>query len=490
VSPLNRMICLAGLTWCASVNAEVMTDQTVWPLLSNSQTQPSECLPGTPAERWASHYANHPEELSAILLRGRPWLAHVAAEIRQRELPAELVLVPIAESGYDNYARSPRDAAGAWQLMPETAAALGLTTNRWYDGRHDMVAATAAALDYLGELYQRFDQRLDLTLAAYNAGPGRITRTLSPVDVADAPEWSQLSLPGETRIFIARILGLTCLFSEPDRYDFKYPARTGEPDFVKLDTPGPLDLIALAGQADIELGMLLRLNSGLKSHLTPPHGPHRVLVPRARAGAAERTIDSMQPAMVKTWTKANEQRHEQPADFAGRHEIDPEFFIHLNRLDNQLIRVGQQLLLPSGDSRPLDPDYQSMLEFHIEWTLSLHPENRLRHRVRRGDNLWTLSQRYTVSPDRIRQWNGMSPSSRIRPGQVLEIPPSAPALALNEYQVQPGDTLWTIARMHGLSVESLARLNGIPIDYPLGAGRVLIIGEQGCCNPLEQIPAL
>jgi membrane-bound lytic murein transglycosylase D len=490
VNTFHRIICLAGLIACCSVKAELATVEPFWPAVFEHQPNQSQCAPGTPVERWATYYATHPTELSATLLRARPWLAHVAAEVRQRKLPAELILVPIAESGYDNFARSPRDAAGAWQLMPETAIALGLTINRWYDGRHDMLAATAAALDYFSELYQRFDRRLDLTLAAYNAGPGRVSRILDAGNTEHAPKWSQLALPGETRTFIARVLGLGCLFSEPHRYQFDRPVLTGRPGFVKLKTPGPLDLIALANKADIEPELLLHLNSGLKSHLTPPLGPHRVLVPHSQAETADRAIQSMQPARALTWTENHHQRQYEPSEFARRHGIDPEFFIHLNRLDSEPIQVGQQLLLPSNDSRPLDPAYRRNWQFHADWLQSLHPELRLRHLVRHGEDLWTLSQRYTVSADRIRQWNGLSPSAPIRPGQLLEIPPSTSALALNEYQAQPGDSLWAIARMHGLSVEILARLNGIPIDYPLSAGRILIIGEEGCCNPLERIPAL
>lgn len=490
VKILHPVICLAGLIACCYVKAELATGDPFWPAIFEHQPEQSQCGPGTPAEQWADYYATHPTELLATLLRARPWLAHVAAEVRQRKLPAELILVPIAESGYDNFARSPRDAAGAWQLMPETAIALGLTINRWYDGRHDMLAATSAALDYFSELYQRFDRRLELTLAAYNAGPGRISRILAADSIEHAAQWSELALPGETRIFVARILGLSCLFSEPHQYPFDRPVLTGEPGFIKLKTPGPLDLIALATKADIELGLLLQLNSGLKSHLTPPRGPHRVLVPHSRAKDADQAIASMQSAEVLAWTRAHLERQHQPVEIAHQHGIDPEFFIHLNRLDSEPIQVGQHLLVPSNDSRPLDPAYRQNWQFHADWRQSLHPEYRLRHLVRRGEDLWSLSQRYTVSADRIRQWNGLSPSAPIRPGQLLEIPPHTLALALNEYQTQPGDSLWAIARMHGLSVESLARLNGIPIDYPLSAGRVLIIGEEGCCNPLEQLPAL
>lgn len=448
------------------------------------------CSPGTPVEQWARHYADHPDELSVILLRARPWLAHVAGEVQRRGLPAELILLPIAESGYDPFARSTRNAGGAWQLMPETAESLGLSVNHWFDGRHDMPLATTAALDYLAELYKRFDRRLDLTLAAYNAGPGRVARILHPSGARAAPGWDQLSLPGETRIFIARVLGLGCLFSRPAHPGQEGAALIQVPGFVELQVPGPIDLVALAATTGIDLRSLVALNSGLKTQFTPPDGPHRILVPSRYAESARQSLKAMTAAEILTWSQDHRHRHAHPAGLARHHAIDPELFINLNRLQNNPVRIGQQLLIPSVDTRPADPPYHRLWQSHVELKQHLHPDNRLRHRVRRGENLWTLSQRYTVSAQRIRQWNGLSSAATIRPGQVLDIPPAGPALALHEYQVQPNDTLWSIARIHGLSVASLAELNGISANHTLRTGQVLAIGEEGCCNPLDRIPAL
>ena len=65
-------------------------------------------------------------------------------------------------------------AEGLWQIMPYTGKELGLKRTYSYDGRHDVYAATSAALDYLAQMHKRFDGDWLLALAAYNAGPHRV----------------------------------------------------------------------------------------------------------------------------------------------------------------------------------------------------------------------------------------------------------------------------------------------------------------------------
>jgi soluble lytic murein transglycosylase-like protein len=81
-----------------------------------------------------------------------------------------LAAVVQAESGFDPRAVSPRGAQGLMQLMPSTAAAYGVVE------LGDPRANVRAGARYLSELLVRFDDDLELALAAYNAGPGNVLR--------------------------------------------------------------------------------------------------------------------------------------------------------------------------------------------------------------------------------------------------------------------------------------------------------------------------
>ena len=144
------------------------------------------------------------------------------SEVGERKVPAELALLPLIESALDGNAISPARAAGVWQFMPETARACGLKVTRQSDDRKDIVKATEAALNLLEDLYDQTGDWL-LAIAAYNVGAGRIQRAITKAAVAE-PDFWQLSLPRETRQFVARLLALSKVVYAPEQHGLRLPA--------------------------------------------------------------------------------------------------------------------------------------------------------------------------------------------------------------------------------------------------------------------------
>jgi membrane-bound lytic murein transglycosylase D len=97
--------------------------------------------------RWLQ---NHPEYWERLAPRMQRYLPYILHEVSERNLPAELALLPVIESALDPYAFSPYGASGLWQFMRPTAKQYGLQMNSHYDGRRDVIASTHAALDFLG----------------------------------------------------------------------------------------------------------------------------------------------------------------------------------------------------------------------------------------------------------------------------------------------------------------------------------------------------
>lgn len=475
---------------CLPGAADADAGDNPWALLTQRLVM-TDCEPGEAGDHWARHYVGHPVYLADAIDRVRPWLAFVVDQIVRRELPGELALLPIVESGYDPFAYSHRRAAGSWQLLAETAALSGLTVNEWYDGRHDMYAATPAALDYLQALHRQLNHRWELAIAAYNAGPGRVTRSLhTTTGNQTQPAWQTLSLPGETRVYLSRIQGLSCLFADPDRYGYRLPTESVDDGFAIIALPGPTDVVAISTAAGIDPARLLQLNAGLKRHFTPPDGPHYLVVPAEAEGRARTAAAAIAPASTMVWAEINSRRGDSLTGIARRHDASPLALKQINQLEDYQPRIGQRLLIPSAHSRPDDPEYAIHFRRLTELQQQLLPDHRYRHRVRSGESLWVLSQRYSVSAEAIRRSNGLSANARIRPGQYLEIPPGALSLKPHEYRIQPGDNLWTIARMYGVSVNDLVHWNGLRADQMLKPGLVLVIGNEGCCNTLGSFPAL
>jgi membrane-bound lytic murein transglycosylase D len=292
-------------------------------------------------------FARNPGNVERIMQRGTPYLYHILSEINRRGLPAELALLPAVESAFDPFAHSPRGAAGLWQFMPRTAGHLGLKRGAWYDGRRDVIAATAAALDYLTQLQQRFDGDWLLALAAYNAGPARVQRAIrynrnngKPVDF-----W-HLQLPKETRDYVPKLLALRTLITTPATYGLTLPAVADTPYFSVLDSGGSLDLAVAARLAGVSVDEIRRLNPALTRQTVRRGGPHRLLIPTARE-----------------------------ADFR-----------------TQLAGLAEQQ--------------------RVQW---------VRHRIRSGDTLSAIAQRYRIGVARLRQFNDL-PDSSIMAGDLLIVP--------------------------------------------------------------------
>lgn len=106
------------------------------------------------------------------------------------------------------------------------------------------------------------------------------------------------------------------------------------------------------------------------------------------------------------------------------------------------------------------------------------------HKVRRGDTLYSIAKRYGVSISDLRRWNQMSPRSVLKAGATLKIYSAAsnaeaPKSGVQYYRVRRGDNLWRIAKRFGVSVDDLARWNGLRKNAPLLAGRQLTVRGQG-----------
>ncbi|MGF1525759.1 MAG: transglycosylase SLT domain-containing protein [Candidatus Competibacterales bacterium] len=152
--------------------------------------------------------------LEILQERAQHWLPFLIEAVADRGLPQELAVVPVVESALEPMALSSRSAAGLWQIVPDTARFLGLEQRAGYDGRHDPVAATRAALDYFEYLVVRFEGDWLLALAAYNAGEGRVASAMAE---GNSTVFWNLDLPRETRQYVPRVLATARLFAHPKR---------------------------------------------------------------------------------------------------------------------------------------------------------------------------------------------------------------------------------------------------------------------------------
>ena len=445
----------------------------------------AECPENSRAERWAQWFSERDEYMERVLNRARPWLYDIANELDARDLPGELALLPIVESAYDPFAYSHGRASGTWQFLSATARDNGLTINDFYDGRRDVWASTRAALDYLEYLHGRFDD-WNLALAAYNAGQGRVQRAINRNSSNGRPvDWQNLPLPKETRAYIPKLNGLGCLFADPGAYGFDLPVWDDRPRVARVQFDSPVDVVVLAAKSDIEMAELVALNPGLNRHLTPPSGPHHLIVPADRAERVMEVLPGIDAEDMLVWNEVTVRNGDTLSHIARRHNTSVAELRRANDLNGDFLRAGQTLRIAANGSTPEDSPHADLYHELAQLQRRLLPTKRFQHQVRPGENLWLIARQYRVSVSDLQRWNNIGSNNLIRPGQRLMVhmdqASGQAASATTEYSVRSGDSLWVIARRHGVSVRDLMRWNGLGEGSILRPGQTLTIrrGDSG-----------
>ena len=171
--------------------------------------------------------------------------AEMVPAYEQAGLPEALLFAILAkESAGRVHAYSRAGAAGPLQFMPATARRFGLGGNG-FDERLDPALVTRANARYIEEQLRAFNDNLELTLAAYNGGEGRMRRLAK--QHPGRGFWSErifYALPSETRDYVPKVLAAAYLFLHPEEYGLRFPSFDTTLSELKLD--GELSLAELA----------------------------------------------------------------------------------------------------------------------------------------------------------------------------------------------------------------------------------------------------
>jgi membrane-bound lytic murein transglycosylase D len=155
----------------------------------------------------------YPGFLPALKARSEQYFPLIIPILQEYHIPEDFKYLPVIESGFTN-ATSPVGAQGVWQLMPATAATLGLEVSDTRDERNQLLISTRAACKYLQQLYTQLHS-WTLAAAAYNCGAGNISRN---VRRQGSNDYYQLVLNNETAQYIYKIIAIKQLFESPELY--------------------------------------------------------------------------------------------------------------------------------------------------------------------------------------------------------------------------------------------------------------------------------
>ncbi|MBT8114524.1 MAG: transglycosylase SLT domain-containing protein [Arenicella sp.] len=360
-------------------------------------------------EKWNSE---HPTFLKDLFARSEPFLHYIVEQLEKRNLPMELALLPAIESAFKPHAVSRSGAAGLWQFIPATGRHYGLHQDWWYDGRLDVVASTNAALDYLTELNNRFNGDWFLTLAAYNAGQGTIARAIKANHRANrGSSYAELTLRSETERYVPKLMALKNIISNPHEFGVSLPQINNQPHFEILPLDRQIDLRRFAAQSGIDHKRLQNMNAGFIRWATSPYGSHNLLVPVSHLTEATQVMQAISQTPAVSYKNHIVRAGDTLGGISHQYGVSVAALQKTNKLPDSKIVAGRSLYIPVS----ADADSYSAPTLSD----SVNNDNKLFHRVKRGDTLWSIARHYKVKLQQLLTWNGISADQILSLDQTL-----------------------------------------------------------------------
>jgi len=412
----------------------------------------------------------------------------------QKKVPEDMAYMALVESGFNPVALSHAKAKGLWQFISSTGRIYGLRIYRGYDERLDPVKSTLAARRYFLDLVAIFGSRsFMLAMASYNAGEMKIQGCLKKLDdpFKERNFWSiRNCLRKETQDSVPRIIAAAIIGRNPKKFGFD------DPNTVPFETVilnRPVSLSKIAELTNSSLDTIRSLNSDIRENRhTTPNVPNFLLaVPQDTKQALESQLskayvkyamDDIVDSYNDNIKKKNEtiryrvRRGDTLTKIGARYGVSYRSIARWNNLRNYRIRPGQVLTIYKG-SGPVTAAYTPQIKDENE---------KIRYKVRKGDSLSEIGEKFGVDYRSIAQWNNLR-NYRISEGQVLTIysaKKTEPLQAKIEengngggelrYTVRTGDTLWEIGKKFNVDYKLIADWNDLS-NKPIQPGQILTI---------------
>ena len=292
-------------------------------------------------------------------------------EMSNQKIPLEMKYLAIIESALNPKARSRAGATGLWQFMYATGKSYGLEVNNYVDERSDPVRSTKAAAKYLNELYKIFGD-WDLALAAYNSGPGNVTKAIRRSN-GKTNYWNlRPYLPRETAGYVPAFLATLYIFEYAKEHGFKPQKRANhlfQTDTIRVKQAIPFKDIAEITGMDVQDIQFFNPSYQLD---VVPYVEGRNYAVRLPISEIGKFVSNEQAI----YNYLNEQK-------AQREQILPE------------VAKGEQYAGGKSTKKTI-------------------------YTVKKGDNLGKIASRHGVSINNLKRWNRMK-SNKVRVGQRLSI---------------------------------------------------------------------
>lgn len=370
-------------------------------------------------QKWVAYFQGrgrpHMERYLSRLGRYETYMTDILAE---QGLPRELIYVALIESGFSTHARSHASAVGYWQFISSTGRGYGLVINSMVDERKNPRRATEAAAQYFKALYNVFGS-WPLALASYNAGENRVMRSIMRNYNRDF--WGLAltkQLPTETSNYVPKFIAAVRICQEPAKYGFDHIVPMPGLAYETIDLKQGISMRTMANNLGVSVSALKELNPSFNTDFVPIYrgSSTEFKVPQ---GMKEKAIAAAQSSVSKHRYVAQDsaeshrvRRGDSLYRIARRYGTTVAALQRHNNLSNRsIIRPGMVIKIPG----------KGMVSNTYAQAKKSSNGQRY-HRIRRGETLYGIAQKYGVGLSKLAQANNMTVRTRVKAGASIMIP--------------------------------------------------------------------
>ncbi len=445
------------------------------------------------------------EQFAQWLQKSAAYMPMMEASLAEAGLPRDLVYLAMIESGYNPLACSRAKAVGLWQFMEGTGVQYNLTVDKFIDERRDPEKSTEAAVAFLADLYKEFGD-WHLAVAAYNGGPGKIRNGLSKYNVNNFWELASKDyLALETKRYVPKLIAALIIAKQPEKFGFTQLSYHAPPryDVISVGPRMPLEAVALITNSSLD--KIKALNHELRLEKTPPNvTEYEVKIPFATASLAKKNMPRLHTTVTTAYKSHKIGKKDTLNSVCALYDVDKKTLLKVNNLQSNFLKPGKNLRIP------YDTYSYQLLREDIATTKAINRDNLVMHQVKQGETVSRISRLYNVPPELIMSWNSLKNVKSLKAGQQIAlyinqnealasgqkntlIPINKPVdlgktakLVLKpekrkthitaarasdsyaSYNVQDGDTLYTISQKFSASTSEIKKWNNLKSDliYP------------------------
>lgn len=445
-------------------------------------------------------------------------------EFAKNNIPLEMKYLAVVESALNPKAVSKMGATGLWQFMYHTGKQYNLTIDSYVDERSDPLKATAAASQYMTNMHAIFGD-WELVLAAYNSGPGNVSKAIRRSG-GKQNYWNiRKNLPKETQGYVPAFLATMYLYNYRKEHGI-VPDRAEVPHFA-TDTimiKREISFKQISDLLDVPVSQLQLLNPSYKLNLVPFYKEknHYLRLPldkiavftsnedkiyayaqyqleqkespfQSSSAIASQTVSQKRTKYYKV------RRGDNLGAIANKYDVSVADLKKWNRIKGNMITAGKSLKIFSTEN--IVKTVKSEPKIEIAATEAKNTEvtkiakevnkdslagNVSFYIVQKGDNLNAIAKNNNVTVAQIKEWNQLS-GDAIQLGASLRLTAketdveeallSNTDLKNSEYIVQKGDNLGNIAKKFGVALNDLKKWNNLS-DNNIALGRALVVGKE------------